>query len=501
MLIQIINALLGNTLLEHVNGVVFAVSLLPIAVSIVLGMITIYLSARASAKRASKVSPIEQLRNSNDIKMKSKKLKSPKIIQKLFKTGGELAYKNLKRSKKKYRTTVISLALSIFIFITVNSFVTSAFNFSNHYYEMYDYNIRINSGTIRNMTEEDIQKIRSISGVESSYFLYEPYNSNLLEITDFSKINLRPGQELMKKQKIDENGNMIAGTIEKEYMGLDIRALDDASFRKYAEKIGANYEKVKESGILCDDYDYQEEGSAVTKTQRTYNYQENDTIIGTYEEKELSIKVGKVATIRPYGMEGYKWTGGYLIVNEAYHKDLNLKLYTITIQAPNPEEVIDSISNLYSSLDIVNLTEEVQNQNSIVLIINIFLYGFIAVITLIGVTNIFNTITSNMELRQKEFAMLKSIGMTKKEFNRMVNLETIFYGTKALIYGVVLGLIGTFALYKAFSMKIDSGMYLPIYPIILSAIFVFIIVFIIMRYSIGKINKQNVIETIRKENV
>ena len=135
------------------------------------------------------------------------------------------------------------------------------------------------------------------------------------------------------------------------------------------------------------------------------------------------------------------------------------------------------------------------------LVINIFLYGFIAVITLIGVTNIFNTITSNMELRQKEFAMLKSIGMTKKEFNRMINLETIFYSTKALLYGIISGLLGTFALYKAFSVKMDSGMYIPINPIVISIIFVFILVFIIMKYSINKINKQNTIETIRKDNI
>ena len=135
------------------------------------------------------------------------------------------------------------------------------------------------------------------------------------------------------------------------------------------------------------------------------------------------------------------------------------------------------------------------------LVIQIFLYGFITVITLIGVTNIFNTITSNMELRQKEFAMLKSIGMTKKEFNRMINLETIFYSTKSLIYGIILGLIGTYAMYKAFSIRLDAGIYIPIKAIIISIIFVFILVFIIMKYSINKLNKQNTIDTIRNENI
>lgn len=500
VLLQIINSVLGNALLEHVNGIVFKVSVLPIIISVILGLITIYLSAIHSAKRASKVSPIEQLKNTTDIKINSKKLKVPKIIQTLFKTGGELAYKNLKRSKKKYRTTVISIALSIFIFITTNSFVTSAFDFSQQYYLMYDYNVRASSGAIRNMTKQDIQKIRTIEGVEKAYFLYDN-TDEMFKIKDLNKINIKVEEDLLTESAIDENGVTVLGSAENKYMGIEIKALDDISFREYAKKIGADYEKIKTSGVLCDDYDSVKENGTVKK-ERTYNYKEGETITGTYQEKQLSIKVGKITDIRPYGMEGYQWIGGYLIVNEEEYKNLDLSLQTITIQAgEKAEQVVKSMTDLYSSLNVLNLTEEIQKENGIVLVINIFLYGFIAVITLIGVTNIFNTITSNMELRQKEFAMLKSIGMTKREFNRMINLETIFYGTKSLLYGVILGLIGTFAIYKAFTIKLDSGFYIPIVPIIISAIFVFIIVFIIMKYSIGKINKQNVIETIRKENV
>ena len=139
--------------------------------------------------------------------------------------------------------------------------------------------------------------------------------------------------------------------------------------------------------------------------------------------------------------------------------------------------------------------------NNLFILIGIFLYGFIIVISLIGITNIFNTLTSNIELRQKEFAMLKSIGMTKKEFNRMVNLETIFYSFKALLYGIVLGLIASFAIYKAFAKGIDLGFMWPVQAILISVVFVFVIVFIIMRFAISKVNKQNIIETIRKENV
>ena len=105
-----------------------------------------------------------------------------------------------------------------------------------------------------------------------------------------------------------------------------------------------------------------------------------------------------------------------------------------------------------------------------------------------------------MELRQKEFAMLKSIGMTKKEFNRMINLETIFYGTKSLLYGIMLGLLGTLALYKAFGSE-NAHFFFPSMAIVISVFAVFILIFMIMKYSVGKINRQNTIETIRKDNI
>mgnify|MGYP001138307739 CR=1 FL=1 len=174
---------------------------------------------------------------------------------------------------------------------------------------------------------------------------------------------------------------------------------------------------------------------------------------------------------------------------------------TVTIQSNNPDQLEKDIDALHLDIRIYNIDASAKEESAMVLVTKIFLYGFITVITLIGITNIFNTITSNMELRQKEFAMLKSIGMTSKEFDRMINLETIFYGTKAWIIGTIMGLFGTFAIYKAFSVKIQKGMYIPTNAILISAVFVFIFIFIIMRYSIYKINKQNTIETIRNENV
>ena len=485
VLLKIVNVLLSDALVGYADGIVFKVSIIPIIISIILGFITIYLSAISSAKKAAKVSPIEQLRNSDEIKIKNKKLKTPKIIEKVFKTGGVLAYKNLKRSKKKYRTTVISIAVSVFIFITMNAFITNMFDLTGQYYEDYDYNFIVVSSKF---TDEEINKIVKQESVESYHILYQP--KRMYEIRDLSKIH-EYGKELITEELSGE-----------KYCGLYLVALDEASFKEYSKKIGVKFEDVKDTGILCDEYNEYDKETGAVELKRLYKYEKGDTIIGEYDKEELKIKVGDVSKIKPYGFERVFYDGGVLVVNKNEFKNIDFSDdVTITIQSNNTTELQTAIEEKDSSLGIVNLEDVAKEEKSMILVTNIFLYGFIAVITLIGVTNIFNTITSNMELRQKEFAMLKSIGMTKKEFNRMINLETLFYGTKSLLYGIILGLLGTLAMYKAFSVKIDAGMYIPIKPIIISVIFVFILIFIIMRYSISKINKQNTIETIRKDNI
>ena len=495
VLIKIVNSIAGEFMLGNVEGIIVKISILPILLSVLLSMITIYISALSSAKKASKVSPIDLLRNTNEIKIKSSKLKTPKIIEKLFKTGGVLAYKNLKRSKKKYRTTVISLAVSIFIFIAMSSLLANMFDVTSNYYEDYDYNIMI---YCRGHEQEDVDKITKLSNIDEYFVLYE--NKQSLKIKDLSKINEIEGIELQEDGYYDEEQDRFILSGEGKVSNLQVLALDNESWNKYVKKIGANSEKVKNTGILCDTYLYYNDSGKQIET-RIYKYSVGDTITGKLDSKETSFKVGAITDIKPYGVEKSYYDGGYLVVNLDDYKNMNFEPTYISIQSSNTDGLIEEIKNANIDVGYFNLEEQVKEEKAMVLIIKIFLYGFIAVITLIGVTNIFNTITSNMELRQKEFAMLKSVGMTKKEFNRMINLETIFYSIKALLYGIALGLLGTFALYKAFSVKFESGMYIPIKPIVISIIAVFILVFIIMKYSMAKINKQNTIETIRNENI
>lgn len=474
VLILLMNQLLGNGFLG--DEIVFYISIIPIIVSIVLGLITIYLSVISAARKTSKITPMEAIRNTNEIKINNKKLKTPYIVKKVFKTGGVIAYKNLKRSKKKYRTTVVSLVVSVFTFITMNSLLNYGFKSTGEYYKEYDYNMKLTTSVSKAEKLNDIVKNEKL---ENYTMLYESmHNGNgYYTIDDKSKIN----------DKSEEPAD------------IEIKALDEASFKKYVKKLKLDYNKVKKKGILCDYYQYYEEGKI--ETRRLYNYQKNDIISGIYNQEKLEIPLAEISEIKPKGLENTFYFGGYLIVNMAEYQQLGFRPDILTIQTDKPDELETTIAKKYPDISINNISKDVEQQKTMILVISIFAYGFITVITLIGVTNIFNTITSNIELRQKEFATLKSIGMTKKEFNRMINLETLFYSSKALIWGIILGLLGTFGLYKAFYDKFHYEFIIPVNAILISIIAVFALVFIIMRFSIKKVNKQNTIETIRKETI
>lgn len=177
-------------------------------------------------------------------------------------------------------------------------------------------------------------------------------------------------------------------------------------------------------------------------------------------------------------------------------------LYANTSDHTSLTNRIESMEGADDSIYIVDYEENVRQFNAVMLIVGIFVYGFIGVISLIGLTNIFNTISTNMQLRSKEFASLKSIGMTKKEFNRMIRLESLMYGIKSLIIGIPLGVLGVFAIFSAFSRgNVPMSFVFPWKAILISIAAVIIVVWLIMKYSISKVNKQNIIETIRNDNI
>ena len=194
------------------------------------------------------------------------------------------------------------------------------------------------------------------------------------------------------------------------------------------KKIGGDYETYKDGAILIDNnINLNEKGKKIQGSM--YTWKKGDTITGKINDKEYNIKIVAKTEERPNGVENLYNIHAYFIVSEDFINKTGYISATLYAQS-NDVDKLDAEVEQYkkdnnltdSNLNSFNLEESVRAENAVVLVISIFLYGFIGVITLIGITNIFNTITTNMNLRKKEFAMLKSIGMTKKEFNRMINI-------------------------------------------------------------------------------
>ena len=131
----------------------------------------------------------------------------------------------------------------------------------------------------------------------------------------------------------------------------------------------------------------------------------------------------------------------------------------------------------------------------------IFAYGFVILISAIGVANIFNTISTSIQLRKREFAMLKSVGMTPKGFNRMLNYESIFYGVKALLYGIPLSFVAIFLMYNALGEGFTFGFAVPWIPLVIAIAAVFLIVGSTMLYAGHRVKRENIIDALKEENI
>lgn len=485
--------MLLNIILNDFIDVIFIckVPISAILVSVVMSIITIYLSCLLPARKAAKISPIEAIRSNNDIKIKAKKLKMPKFIKSLFGIAGEISWKNLKRSKKKYRTTVISIFVSIVVFLSLSSVIDYGFKLSGIYYEDLDYNVTVYSTSADNVVSfDDIVKLENI----------ERYNI-------IKKANATINFKYTNKDCLYYSGNE-----DEDYkIGILIISLSNNEYDRYLKENKLDKEEYKNKAILLDKIEYYindeyyesnqlnvKEGDIIEAEIRKYN---RDTINVT-EVKNISIQVGKRLEAEPMGVNV---SAPILIVNEELMEQIGeYRQNSMYIQSSNAYKLEDDIQEMNKETirwEVYNREEDKRENDAIILIISIFLYGFIAVITLIGVTNIFNTITTNMALRSKEFAMLKSIGMTSKEFNKMIRLESIFYGAKSLILGIPVGLLLSYLIYNTIADKYHIEYMFPYLQIVLCVLFVFVIVFITMKYSLSKINKQNIIETIRNENV
>ncbi len=487
---------------------VFGVSGLAVIVAMILSAVTILLSASKSARLAAKLSPISAIRGNDMVKIGRGGLTCPGFIGKIFGIGGRIAHKNLKRAKVKYRTTVISIVVSVAVFIGLTSFMQLMGVAMGVYYEEMQYQIEVYLS--REGAYQGALRVASIEGIEA------------VDI-------LRAGEVFIDSGKIPYTEEYKKNSVIPEEDLMQVLSLGESGYAAFCREIGVSVEQAQDKAIVVAGFNKKyfddAQGKLVTREGDIAKYKQGDIIEvfpgktdtqdggETRKDGEL-IRLEVLTQTDKMPMALSKRSGRdyiTLIVSDqwmeqyGFAKDANDRYVMMAIKCADAGAVEEAIRNELQMggyhYTLGNYEAAYKSDRAIRLIVAIFLYGFITVVALIGITNIFNTITTNMELRAPEFAMLRSVGMTGREFRRMIWLEGFFYGGKALILGIPLGILLSMGFHRALGEGIVTVFVMPWQGIAIASAAVAVLLYFIMRFSMAKINKRNIIDTIQNENI
>ena len=556
ILVKVVNALSAGWLNFALS---FHTSLPALILAVIMSIATIYFSATGSARRAAKVTPLEAIRNTKEIKIKSAKLKTPAIIGRIWGIGGVISYKNIKRNNKKYRTTVTSIVICSVTFIVISYFMSMAFSRVGMSYASVDYNIGINMSCKKDLDIEKLSKL--LSGIEGA----EDYLVGAGYYFDVDKPEYTKEYGEYCGQLYDDSED-----VSQEFL---ITVLDDKSYDKYASDAGIKNAAAGAILVNKGTFDVYNENSSkyVKKEMELYKYKAGDTIecgynvyddassddnaaegdtesstddnnavegdtesstednSGYVDEETINKGVRKTVDVTIAGVtdkvptcyNGYGNTS-LLFMNQKGFESLwadgksgnefkpGNAIYSAYVVAENADEYQDTLEKEtaenpeYSQISfyVSNMDKQMRDEKSLFTLLGVFAYGLIVVIALIGITNIINTLSTGMELRSREFATLRSIGMTDKQFAGMVRLESVFISVKALVIGVPLGILISYLLCVMMNRMDDAIIYEPPYKaIILCIVVVIMLIYAIMKLSMTKLRHNNIIETIKNENL
>ena len=501
-----------NTFLEGALGVSEKLELVVTATSILvacgISIVTIFISTFVPALKASKISAIDAIRQTQDIKLSEKTVKTSKLVRKLFGLEAEIGLKNVKRNKKRYLATVFSLIISIVLFLSVSYFTENLKKSMEMSQDDVRYDIQISGDEL---PPEQIERFINQDHVTQSTIME---NAQLEALVDKSMV----ADEL--KKMIEEDDTVLEDGKYPYY--TDLYGLDEESFKEYAKQVGVAVDDLNQqdtpTAIVIENITYQDYEAGKFVETKAINT-EVGTILGLYKmdtgdaQTEMvarefisNVKIGALTDQLPIGVHTTGPGGLTIIVSEETMKQIlqeKVDAYTyVYLNTDNPmatQEGIEEVNDV--NAHVYNVYQRRQQEEQMILLMSVFTYGFITLISLISVANIFNTISTSISLRKREFAMLRSVGMTPKGFNKMINYESIFYGVKSLAYGLPISVLVMFAIHRSLQTTFEYGFVLPWLNILFVIVVIFIIVGSAMLYSIAKIKNENIIDGLKQENI
>lgn len=481
-----------------------------IVFSALISALTIFISAWIPAHRASKITPIEALRQTNTVKVKkAKKLKTSRLRQKLFGFEDVLAVKNYKRNAKRSRTVVFALAVSVILFLSTANFTGMLTNALDNEYD--------------GMSFDVYESVNSSDG-PLSVDLVEKLNKEVSRMPGIESMRVCADNEMM----VDGLDKQLTAEAKKANMDRSVYVLgvDSDTFAALAKEAGIDPSVCQDdkipTGILINRVQVATKekqslvlnplqgslvGQTFTGSMVGYNSEGNE-LYAKYTAK-VAAQMNKEASNLGSFMHPTLVVPmhSYLVHFPSVLAEDNIVSYArYYITAQDHDRVYTEVSDLLSDTKGISHTgydaaAQAETMRALRIVVMTFGYGFITLITLISVMNIINTISSGMEERRREFAMIKSVGMTPRSFKKSIYLENIRYGVMALVWGLPVSFGLDFLMYKILGSSFDYGYTFRWYYYLAAALAVFAVIAIALLYAVDKIKKDNIIETLKRDDI
>lgn len=513
LVIPVVARNFGN-ILHSTVPLTLSVSIPAIIAAAAVSLITILISAYIPARKAANTPVMESIRQTNEVKTESKAVKTSKLAQRIYGLEGTLALKNFKRNKKRYRSIVLSLTLSVVLFVSGNAFGATLKRLSEQFVVDMDYDILFATQDMDNSEMLPLyDKLKTADGVyKSSYQAIYAYSCEV-KASDFS-------------DRYREYAGYNTAPDETVHLPMDIQFIEDSEYLRF----------IKELGLSAEEYTGQNAKMIACAKQRVDKKNGSNEVFDIFTSPSMTFSVAPETNDKPMVEQGQSINITFV---DKYPVDPPPKQYSEPIQNPcvfmivapyslkekfvtpdthadiglgflskNPSQSVAEMeamiqgAGITSTYTLYNVYEILEQFHSFTFVIDVFTYVFVIMISLIAVANVFNTISTNIRLRRRELAMLRSVGMSDHAFNKMMNFECIFYGMRTLLYGIPIAGIISWLIYKGLTIAERMDNFDFVFPwgsMAISVFSVLFIVFITMLYVINEIKKEDIIDALRDD--
>lgn len=477
-----------------------AVTPLSVILTIAVSLFTILMSTYLPARRASGISAIDALRQTMDTKRKGDDVRTSGIVRYVFGIEAELGLKNLNRNKRRSRTVVISLAIGIVLFLSVSFFTANLEKSFRLSQADLNYDLQVSpSAEDSALDKEQVQAFVSLRNV-TAYSLIHRYTFNSSISSSLVPTAVR--------NWFDNNG--FPAQSGKYPYAAEVNGLSDEQLQAYAKRTGADIRSLlnpdKASAIVLNTSSFEDAASKKFVASKVLAVQKGDSLALGFDNLS-NVSIAALTDIVPMGV-ALPWNTVTLklIMSEAVLESLRLKdsgegqSMNLYLDSKDPLDTQQQIENSDSHVVVNNEFQARRRQEQLMLLFYVFAYGFVALITIISVANLFNAISTSLMLRTREIAMLRSVGMTSKGIDKMIRFESMCYGLQSLAYGLPLGIALMYLIYRAFMNRFHYGFILPWTSMLCMIAAVFVIIGTAMLYASSKVKKVNIIDALKQES-